>query len=131
MQRIEVVRCGFGPCGILGVSPLEINLNSSRFMSSVAKALFGFAALIGLSMTAHAQTYYYYPTYGARGPERDPDRQRGPDQLRSGDRGQSGRVVHVYTSVLPDDVYTASRPDDLYSSILSAYLSDPNRSTDG
>jgi uncharacterized protein YkwD len=60
--RIEVVRCGFGPCGILGVSPLEITWNSSRFMNSVAKALFGFAVLIGLSTTGHAQTYYYYPT---------------------------------------------------------------------
>ncbi len=31
-------------------------------MSSVAKTLFGFTVFIGLSMTAQAQTYYYYPT---------------------------------------------------------------------
>ena len=42
----EVVRCGFGPCGNLGVSPLSSNLNGSRCLSSTARTLFGLMVFI-------------------------------------------------------------------------------------
>jgi uncharacterized protein YkwD len=50
---------------------LQNILKRSRCMSSVTKALFGCAVFIGLSMTGHAQTYYYYPTSTPASPTAD------------------------------------------------------------
>jgi uncharacterized protein YkwD len=41
---------------------LQIATNSFRCMSTVVKSLFGCVTLMTVSMTAQAQTYYYYPT---------------------------------------------------------------------
>ncbi len=41
---------------------MQNHLNRSRWMSTVVRLWFGCAAFSAVSMTAQAQTYYYYPT---------------------------------------------------------------------
>ena len=51
-----------GPMFLVGVFPLQNHLNRSRWMNTVVRLWFGCAAFSAVTMTAQAQTYYYYPT---------------------------------------------------------------------
>ena len=51
-----------GPMFLVGVFPLQILVNRSRWMNTVGRLWFGCAAFSAVATTAQAQTYYYYPT---------------------------------------------------------------------
>ena len=80
----------------LGVSPLFINLNGSRCHTSTVKILFGFAAFIGLSMTAQAQTYYYPTSVPMAAPAGTPVATAAPVSYYQGTMGNQV-VWYTYT----------------------------------
>jgi uncharacterized protein YkwD len=72
---------------------LHINLNGSRCTGSTAKTLFGFAVFISLSMTAHAQTYYYPTAAPAAAPTVTPTAEAPTSYIQ----GTVGNQVVWYT----------------------------------
>ena len=60
--RIGVVRCGPSPCSSWESCPLQITTYNSRWMNIVVRLWFGCVAFVTATVTAQAQTYYYYPT---------------------------------------------------------------------
>jgi uncharacterized protein YkwD len=84
---------------------LQITINSFRWMSAVAKTLFGCAVFLAASMTAQAQTYYYYPTSAPTVPSVTPAATGAP----TGYWQQTSQNQVVWYTYLPQN-YQAAYP---------------------
>jgi uncharacterized protein YkwD len=93
---------------------LRVSTNTFRCMSTVVKMLFGGAVLMTVSVTAQAQTYYYYPTSVPAAPSVTPGTNAGPTGYWQRTRGNQV-VWYTYAPQYYQTAYPAQTPQTYYA----------------
>ena len=103
--RIGVVRCGSGPCCFWESSPLQITNEPLSLDEHRGQNVVWVRGFMAVSMTAQAQTYYYYPTSVPAAPSVNPVATVAPTGYCKGLTGNQV-VWYTYTpQYLSDCVY--------------------------
>ncbi len=93
---------------------MQISTSTSRCMSTVVKMLFGGVVFMTVSMTAQAQTYYYYPTSVPAAPSVTPGTNVG--QTGYWQRTRGNQVVwYTYSPQYYQTTYTVQTPQTYYA----------------
>jgi uncharacterized protein YkwD len=96
----------FQPMFRVGDRPLQNQTDNSGWMNAVVRAGLGCVALMATTMTAQAQTYYYYPTSATPAPAVTPGSTVTPTYTYR--RGLFGRVI--WTTYSPQSYQTTYAP---------------------
>ncbi len=98
---------------------MQISTSTFRSMSTVVKMLFGGMVFMTVSMTAQAQTYYYYPTSVPTAPSVTPGSAAAPTGYWQRTRGNQV-VWYTYSPQYYQTAYTVQAPQTYYTPQYSA-----------